>query len=110
MDGKASVLFKLIDERIDEATKAVCSSVYSQRSDMVWTLEQRQKLTASIRAELRSAVQGILGTFDNVGGVLPDDISGWKICGAEDRQDIRAGAADYADMWLDFLQGKEGLV
>lgn len=109
MDETTKILFDLIDKRIQTSTKAVCGRVYAERADVKWTLEQREKLATLVRAELRSTVQGILGIFDNIGSVLPDEAIGWKICRAGDGGDIRIGDADYADMWLDYLREKDNV-
>lgn len=107
MSKSATLLFDLVDARLERAVKAACDYIYSERVDVAWTFEQRMALAASVRTELQSTIQGILGVFDNVGAVLPDSVSGWRICRVEDGADIRVDNADYADMWLEYLWRKK---
>jgi hypothetical protein len=107
MSEPATLLFDLVDARLERAVEAACDYIYSERVDVAWTPDQRRALAASVRIELQSTIQGILGMFDNVGAVLPDGISGLRICRVEDGADIRVDNADYADMWLEFLRRKK---
>ena len=103
MESSALVLFDLIDRRLGYAAKAIRNRIFSEYKDMPWTPEQRTVLEPLVRRELDSLVQGVLGLLDNVGGIPPDETSGWRICNRQDGTDIRDGNLDYADMWLKFL-------
>lgn len=107
MSESATLLFDLVDARLERAVKAACDYICSERVDVAWTFEQRRALATSVRTELQSTIQGILGVFDNVGAVLPGSASGWRICRVEDGADIRVDNADYADMWLEYLWRKK---
>jgi hypothetical protein len=102
----AQTLFSLIDHELDRAAKAITNKVFSESRDLPWTPEQRKRIRPVVRQELELAIQVILGPFDNVGGVLPDDVAGWTIHDSEKGMDIREGNIDYADMWIGYLLDK----
>lgn len=106
MNPSAQVLFELIDRKIDEAAKETRNQIFSMSRNMPWTPEMRKTLQPIIRQELESFILQVLKLCDNVGGVLPEEVSGWTICDASDGADIATNDADYADMWRDYLLRK----
>ena len=103
MNTSDQILFGLIDQKLDDATEAIRKRIFSVCRDMPWTPDQRKNLRPLVRQELETLILKILKLFDNVGGVLPDEVSGWTINNAEDGTDIAVNNADYADMWRDYL-------
>lgn len=97
------MLFQLLDVQLDEAAKSIANRVFAECQDLAWTPEYRRSVRSHIRQELNFLVWNILGSFDNVGGVLPDEIEGFKIINKQDNTDVRHEHDDYADMWQAYL-------
>ena len=106
MNKSAQILFELIDQRLDDTARETRNQVFSIYRDVPWTPEQRKVLQPLIRKELDTLVLRILNLFDNVGGVLPDEVSGWTINDADTDTDISIDNADYANMWREYLSHK----
>lgn len=104
MAEPGAVLLTLIDQELTRTTKRLYNQTLATCREAPRSAAERDRLRASIRQALDELIQGILGAFDNVGGVLPEDVLGFLIVDARDESDIRAGNSDYADMWLDYLQ------
>jgi hypothetical protein len=122
----ARTLFELIDKDLDRTAKAIRNRVFSQYRDMPWTDEQYRVLQPLIRKELNSLVRSILGIFDNVGSVLPENSSvlGYTIKALpyelapheevplqtyvhKDEVDIHDDLG-YGEMWSKYLREKAG--
>ncbi len=120
MNGPAEVLFEQINGQLDHYTKRIRNRVFSEYRDIPWTREQYQVLQPLIRRELDLLIQSILERLDNIGGVLPDGILRYNIQAKpydlvertdmplpeiieKDEVNIREGNADYATMWVDYL-------
>ena len=111
MENSATVLFELVDQKLQSTAKDIRNRVFSAHRDMPWTPQQREVLLPLIERELDLLIQRILGVFDNVGSQLPEGVSGWSIIDKRDQADIRVphvngASADYADMWLGYLNSK----
>ena len=106
MNDSTHILFELINQELEGAAKAICNRIFSEYQEISFSSEQRRILQPLIRKELESLIQGILGLFDNVGGILPDNIEGYVICDAQTDTDIRDSNLDYADMWIEYLLRK----
>ena len=59
-----------------------------------------------VQQQLETLILQIMKLFDNVGGVLPEGVSGWSIINSEDDTDISTDNTDYADLWREFLLNK----
>ncbi len=106
MAQSADVLLALVDQELDRTTQRIYTKILSAYREVPPSAAQRDRLRSSIRRELDELIQGVLGAFDNVGGVLPEGVLGFLIVDAQDERDIRTGHTDYADMWLDYLLRK----
>ncbi len=115
----ARILFEKIDERIDYYSKEMQDEVFSLYHDMPWTHEQRMLLRPAMREQLEHFTQSIFELFDNIGGVLPDEVLGYTILSEHETEAIRAegfpervaldisdGFAEYSNMWWDYLYEK----
>lgn len=107
MNTSAQTLFNLIDKKVDASTKEICNRIFSLYSELSWTHEQRENLQPHIQEEVEVLVLRILKLFDNVGSVLPDEVSGWRIMDIDTDNDIADDDVDYADMWREYLSNKQ---
>jgi hypothetical protein len=106
MNEAGEVLLAAIDQELERAAHSIRDRLFSAFRDLPWTPEQRRQVQPLVRRELDGMMQGILGLFDNAGGVLPERRLGYTICSHETNTDIRTGPDDYADVWLDYLARK----
>ncbi len=124
MNSSAVVLFSLLDEELERHARKIRGRVFSEYKDMPWEHEQYQRLQPLLRHELNELLYSILGIFDNVGAVVPEDaqVLGYRIKvlpfqesatesnvpmnAAADEQDIRVDNDDYCEMWLRYLASK----
>lgn len=111
MNQYAQIMFEMVDRHIDSQVERICSHAIYQLKDEA-TAEQHQILRADMRHEMENLVFSFLGTFDNVGCGLPEEILGYSIkirtreSSLTDKIDMRENKADYADMWLNYLYNK----
>ena len=114
----AQVLFELIDHELGYTAEQMRNQIFSLYRDKAWTPEERKVLAPVIRKELDSLLHRLLGIFGNIGGVIPDNsegVIGYAIHSYQDApdgsvikgSDISFNEMDYADMWLDYLEGKD---
>jgi hypothetical protein len=104
--NRESAFFDLLDERLDDAANLIKNRVFAEYKDLSWSAEQRKELQPLVRQELDSLIWRILGFFDNVGSVLPDDVEGFSVISKGEGDDIRRANSDYSDMWLEYLLKK----
>ena len=118
MERYAALLFSVFDQEADHAAKAIRNRIFSAYRELPWTREDRYALEPMVRAEIDNLIQGILGAFDNVGGILPDGVLGYEIRALPDDPDAREameddapvpigdGHTDYSDLWWEYLKSK----
>ena len=121
----AKVLFQLIEQDLDRYATAIRQSIFSTYRDLPWTHEQRQSLQPLIQPILADLIEHILGTCNNIGGVIPDndeDIIGYSIKAVIYPVDVEAdgygeadeyreieisdGYTDYPVLWRIYLDNK----
>ncbi len=97
-------LFGAFDKCIAIATRQMVAHVISSFREIDTKTIDPVSLKKLIREDLESFVGQLLGIFDNVGSVLPEDTLGFKITLADTNHDIRnQSLEDYWDLWLQYL-------
>ncbi len=102
MEDSTRILFNLFDQEVDISVSQIRQRLFSTYQSLPWTNEQRKQLEPILQEELNALIQGMLGVFTNVGGMLPEDVEGFRIIQADNNSDISTDEADYSDMWLDY--------
>jgi hypothetical protein len=110
----ADILFEEFNSIADRMSKEIRTRIFSQYREIQFSPEQYKQLQPLIRKELDSLIYQLLGTFENVGCVLPEGAIGYEILKFDVDQDgrtisvpIREGAfPDYCDLWDTFLNEK----
>ena len=118
MKSPTTIFFEQIDKNLEYHAKQIRNQVFSEYRDMAWTNEQYKVLQPLIRNKLDNLMWSTLKMFDNVGGVLPEEVLGYNIVShlyqeidsdiRVDKEgiDIRNGYDNYCDMWEEFLLDK----
>ncbi len=114
MKDSHNLLFELVDKKLQSSALRIRKRILSEYCDLQRTPERRKALQPLIEQELDLLFHDILALLDNVGSQLPEGSVGWSIVSDRDCSDIRVqhpdgAAADYADMWLSYLDQKERL-
>jgi hypothetical protein len=113
-DKYAEILFKHIDNELNNAARKIRNKIFSHFRDIPWTPEQYRSLQPILREELNYIIQHLLDSLENKGSILPEGVLGFEIR-AHDYDEIgnfidipiREGAfPDYGDMWWEYLHKK----
>ena len=107
MDAKADEFFDIIEEVVQSTERSLRNRIFSSFRDFPWTPDQREELNRILHDELDMMINNLLGSFDNIGGVLPEHHPGYLICRDEEPlSDIRSSTDDYATLWWEYVQTK----
>jgi ATP-dependent RNA circularization protein (DNA/RNA ligase family) len=98
-------LFIAIDEQLDYYLSRISRRVFSRTRDYSWTDQERSRMRQEIRTELNSLIRQLFSVIENKDGELglEEDVPSALKLVNENGRDIRIGAQDYDEMWLEYL-------